>query len=56
MQLLCETNLDEPHHDFGEIMYCTKCCWKRINLKSNETAPSQMHNMNILCFLNKIIQ
>ena len=37
MQLLCETNLDESHHDFGEITYCTKCCWKRINLKSNET-------------------
>ena len=37
MRLLCETNLDESHHDFGEITYCTKCCWKRINLKSNET-------------------
>ena len=37
MRLLCKTNLDESHHDFGEITYCTKCCWKRINLKSNET-------------------
>ena len=37
MRLLCETNLDESHHDFGEITYCTKCCRKRINLKSNET-------------------
>ena len=23
MQLLCETNLDEPHHDFREITYCS---------------------------------
>ena len=23
MRLLCETNLDKPHHDFGKITYCS---------------------------------
>ena len=28
MRLLCETNLDEPHHNFGQITYCS-CAFSR---------------------------